>query len=213
MLIGKCELKDFKIILDKQQGKDYICNMETKPIYIIEMPGKEPREVTNIKFDVVEKLVYAAGGKIYPKPLLKVNPPIPLEKKPIEPSLKFFSDMPIKNSTENVYYSWSDILTIARVIKEKHFSDCPKVMSCRIELNRRMRSRLLGRAWSGRNMIELSFRLMNVSSQYLQQVIYHEFLHIKFPGQGHTGMEFRYYERHNPYRNNKGKTNRLSCVG
>jgi len=180
-------------------------------IYIIEMPGKEPREVINIKFDIVERIVVAAGGKIYAKPLLNVNPPIPLEPKPIEPPLKFISDMPLKNSTE-AYYSWREVLVIAQFIKDKHFSDCPKVMSCNIQLNRRMRSRLLGRAWSSRNQIELSFRLMNVSSEYLHQVIYHEFLHIKFPGQGHTGMEFRYYERNNPYRKSN-RTNRLSCVG
>ena len=177
-------------------------------IYVIEMPGKAPREVTNIKFEVVERIVSAAGGKIYPKPF-KVAPVVP-----IEPTLKFFSDTPINIDSfkTNETYTWSEVLSIVQIIKEKHFSDCPKVMSCYVECNRRMRNRMLGRAWSYRNKVELSFRLMNVSSQYLHQVIYHEFLHIKFPGQGHTGMEFRYFEKNNPYRKTN-KTNRLTCVG
>ena len=175
-------------------------------IYIIEMPGKEPREVTNIKFEVVERLVTAAGGKIYPKPLLNVNHPIPLQK-----SIDFVAPK-IELTNNNEHYSWSDVLSIAQIIKEKHFSDCPKVMNCQVKINTRMRTRLLGRAWSLRGYIELSHKLMNESSQYLHQVIYHEFLHIKFPGQGHTGLEFRYFERNNPYRKTN-KTNRLSCVG
>jgi hypothetical protein len=46
-------------------------------IYIIEMQGKPPREVTNIKFEVVERIVTGAGGKIYPKPISKE---VPIEK-------------------------------------------------------------------------------------------------------------------------------------
>jgi hypothetical protein len=47
--------------------------LDSKQIYIIEMPGKPPREVTNIKIEVVERLVSAAGGKIYPKPIPKIK--------------------------------------------------------------------------------------------------------------------------------------------
>ena len=173
--------------------------------YIIEMPGKEPREVTNINFDVVEKIVVGAGGKIYPK----------LKTVVVEPNHKFISETPISLTTfaePTTTYRWNEVLVIVNYIREKHFADCPKVMSCQIECNYRMRSRLLGRAWSWKNKVELSNRLMNTESHNLHQVIYHEFLHIKFPGQGHRGQEFRYYEKNNPYRRSKN-AKRLTCVG
>jgi len=42
--------------------------MSTNDVYIIEMPNKEPREVTNINFAKVSDFVEKSGGKIYLKP-------------------------------------------------------------------------------------------------------------------------------------------------
>lgn len=50
--------------------------MSSNDVYIIEMPGKEPREVTNINFLTVSELVEKSGGKIYLKPIA-IPVPIP----------------------------------------------------------------------------------------------------------------------------------------
>jgi hypothetical protein len=183
-------------------------------IYIIEMPNKPPREVTNIKFSVVSLIVEKAGGKIYPKPLLKVYQPAP----PVIPATPVIPD-PFISGTKDVTsffdktYTWLEVLDIVQEIKEKYFKNNTAVMNCRVFKNNRMRSRLLGRAWSQREFIELASRLMyGKCSKYLKQVIYHELLHIKYPGQGHQGLNFRYEEKNNPFRPTN-RTNKLSCVG
>lgn len=185
-------------------------------VYIIELPGKQPREVTNIKFDVVRVQVEILGGKIYPKPITKIEPPIITtteENNYTEPTLKFFSPTPkytMYTHTDYKTYTKSEVLNIVQEIKQKYFEYNTAVMNCRIRFNSRFRSRLLGRAWARMGYIELAERLLWKDSAKLHQVIFHELCHIEFPGQGHRGMEFRYKEKNNPFRNSK--TNRLTCV-
>ena len=184
--------------------------MSANDIYIIELPGKEPREVTNINFLKVSELVEKAGGRIYLKPIEKTPlPPVnPL------PSQGFFftATKPIVyENTTYKSYDWSDAVKIANEIREKHFAKYDKVKTCRIFPMRRKTKRILGQACYRENCIRLSDMLLSGKYSYaLQQVIYHEFAHIACPGEVHNGPNFRRMERNNPYRTKR--TNRLTSI-
>jgi len=173
-------------------------------IYIIELPNKPPREVTGIKFDVISERVEKLGGKIYPKP----------EPKPVPYVNTVASTKPTKPT-----YMWSEVVAIAEHIRDKYFSHSETCMTIPIRLGRRTTRRLglCRMRWDYTDKtkvataIELSKEVVNGrSTDKLEQVIYHEFVHVEFPNEGHRGMNFRNKEFHNPYRKNKSR--RLTCV-
>ena len=193
--------------------------------YIIEMPGKPPREVTGINFNVVSERIEKMGGKIYQKPepvLTPYDDPTPIPEPPRLPKpanvVRLFDDFPKS-------YRWSEVLKIAKEIREQHFSHVNVLKSLPINLNRRGK-RFLGRVvfrreWTGdwgnlqRKMtpVKIDIAEHTICGKYsdkLHQVIFHEFCHVEFPTEGHTGMNFRLKEKFNPYRTKI--TNRLSCV-
>ena len=198
-------------------------------IYIIEMPGKPSREVTNINYEKVSLLVEKQGGTIY----LKSKPAVVVPKTSMPytgwtgtPIPKFTMSVST-NYRDSFGMSVSEAMKLVDEIKSKHFSDCEIVMNCPVKINNRL-TRALGRAsWRRRRSwnaytstnswhfcnfsVSLSGNMLRNNPQYVKQVIYHEFLHVMFPMEKHTGPNFRYHEKNNPYRINKN-TNRLSCV-
>ena len=178
--------------------------------YIIELPGKPSREVTNIKLDIVEPRIIELGGTIRLKP--ESNPP---PKHFIPKQINIQSTLTEANKT---VYSYSDIQTISQSIANKYFNHCSDVLNCPVTINNRIK-RYLGWAKRIRNRttgkiihkVELSPSVIcGNNTKYLHQVIYHEFCHVEFPTEGHRGINFRNKEKENPYR--EKKTNRLSKV-
>ena len=98
-------------------------------IYIIEMPGKPAREVTNINYIKVSLIVEKAGGKIYPK-----EEPTP------QPYIAPNTLILAKDAKPN--YEWSEVLVIAEIIANKHFGNCQTVLNIPIRIGRRTRKKL-----------------------------------------------------------------------
>jgi hypothetical protein len=176
--------------------------------YLLKLPGKEDRIIENIVFEKVLPKVLELGGTLE---LVIEKEPEPIAPTP-SPFLAPKRIAEMFKREDYVTYSWLQVMDIVTEIREKHFPAL-KDKHIRFEQNTRMRKRMLGRAWNFTMKIELAERLQNKDSKYLKQVIFHELCHLEFPGEGHQGPRFRRKERYNPYRDNCGRTQRLSCVG
>lgn len=184
----------------------------SKNIYIIEMPGKEPREITNINFDIVSKKVFELGGKIYLKPQPIPTPP------PQVTTEHFTSNIPMSNAEVSFVERLYKLQMLALEIKKLHFSHCQRVMDCPVRLNNRLK-RFLGyahyignRTVGYRNFrVDIASRIfLRNDEKVIKQILFHEFTHVEFPGEKHRGVNFRFKEKYNPYRTKV--TNKLTCI-
>lgn len=167
--------------------------------YEIILPGKEPRIVENINFEILLKRVENLGGSIR-----KIVDSKEEEKKRI---IEAQRQAILKKKTETVTYSWAEVMRFFDDIHKKYF---PNVVVNNVEPLPKRTSWLLGRACYSTKTVKLSKNLLDKNSKNLKQVIFHELCHLEFPGEGHTGRRFRYKEMNNPFRIKK--TKRLTCI-
>jgi hypothetical protein len=162
--------------------------------YLLKLPGKPDKVLENISFEKLIVQVEAMGGT-----LTEIKEASPLD-----------------NMIENQKMKevcWAEkvarALEFAKQLQETYFPNLANITVSVVPKLKKQR-------WVGQaNYFEKSIKLANnLLTDYdemgWKQVIYHEYLHHKFPGQGHTGAGFRKYEKNNPFR--RVRTNRLSCM-
>jgi hypothetical protein len=166
--------------------------------YIIQYADGEKKELTLTSqgYEYFKQKLAVINGTIYPKYQIVMQS----------------NNVTVTNRT------WSDVQDIVAYIKGQYFSESEDVMKVKVTVNNRLK-RCLGRMLYKRRTflsteilgIELSSKVINGTCQkYLEQVLYHEFVHAQFPNEGHTGYNFRMKEKMNPYR--EKKTNCLTRV-
>jgi hypothetical protein len=167
------------------------------------LPGKEPKIVENAIFDIIEKRVKDLGGtvEIVSEPKIEeriIKTPDAWKKNVVHLSS-------LSGYSQPAAISESEGMDVVRSIQQRYF---PKLDNVYVYFQGRAK-RKLGTAWYSAKRIRLNRDLLGVRRQYLNQVIYHEFCHIEFPG-GHRVLGFRHKEFNNPFRIKKSQ--RLTCV-
>jgi hypothetical protein len=112
----------------------------------------------------------------------------------------------VKFTSALLGFTYDEIMQHFARIREQHFAHvAPASLSVNIKGHN-----ILGRAYTKRRHIALSKRFLRERDERkLLWTIFHEYCHIEFPGQGHTGAGFRTKEFGNPFRLNKSSALRF----
>lgn len=156
--------------------------------YLLKIPGIAPKTIENIVPEVV-KARLPAGATLEPV----------IEQDPSEPVFTAMKKKIDERPAPPEPMREDEALGIALDVQIKFFPALNDTI-VNLTFEYRWKKSWLGTSYYRGRKIVLSKKLLCEKKKFYEQVVFHELCHLEFPGQGHSGADFRRKEKQNPYR-------------